>query len=208
MALKFANQKGSAVKGANQYKYVDGENKLRIVGDIVPRYVYWVKGEAGKDIPFECLDFDRDTERFAKLEKNWVAEFYPDLKSSWAYAVQCISDGELKVLNLKKKLWQQIIVAAEDLGDPTDPDTGWDIVFRKVKTGPSPLNVEYQLVVTRCKPRPLTDEERALLENLKSMDEIYPRPTPEAQLEQLKKLTMGRAGEDIDEIIEEEFEVN
>ena len=40
-----------------------------------------------------------------------------------------------KVVNLKKKLWEQIITAAEDLGDPTDPESGWDVQFKRVKTG-------------------------------------------------------------------------
>ena len=73
-----------------------------------------------------------------------------------------LTGGKVKVVNLKKKLWEQIITAAEDLGDPTDPDTGWDICFKRVKTGPLPYNVEYQLQALKCKPRPLHDEERSL----------------------------------------------
>ena len=68
----------------------------------------------------ECLSFDRNTEKFNNLEKDWVREYYPDLKCGWSYATQCIDNGKVKVVNLKKKLWEQIITAAEDLGDPTN----------------------------------------------------------------------------------------
>ena len=72
--------------------------------------------------------------------KDWVKNI-PDLKCTWSYAIQCIHNGELQVFNLKKKLWEQIRVAAEDLGDPTNVETGWDIFFKRVKTGPMPYNV-------------------------------------------------------------------
>ena len=67
------------------------------------------------------------------------------MKCTWSYAIQCIHDGKVKVLNLKKKLLEQILVAAEDLGDPADPETGWDVHFKRSKTGPQVFNVEYKL---------------------------------------------------------------
>ena len=143
MAISFNQQKGSAQKTSiKSFQYVNGDNKMRLCGDILARYVYWIKGQNDKNIPMECLSFDRNTESFNNKEKDWVREYYPDLKCGWSYATQCIDNGEVKVVNLKKKLWEQIITAAEDLGDPTDPDTGWDICFKKVKTGPLPYNVE------------------------------------------------------------------
>ena len=52
MALKFGDAKGSAQKSSLvQYQYVDGDNSVRLVGDILPRYVYWVQGENNKNIP-------------------------------------------------------------------------------------------------------------------------------------------------------------
>ena len=74
------------------------------------------------------------------------------------------------------------------LGDPTDPETGWDVCFKRVKTGPLPYNVEYQLQALKCKPRALSDDEVAAVEGLKSMDEVMPRPTPDAQKELLDRL--------------------
>ena len=207
MALSFNKQTGGAQKASiDSFQYVDGDNKMRVVGDILARYVYWIKGENDKNIPMECLSFDRNSERFNNVDKDWVREYYPDLKCGWSYATQCIEGGKVKVVNLKKKLWEQIITAAEDLGDPTDPDTGWDICFKRVKTGPLPYNVEYQLQALKCKPRPLTDEERDLVADLKSMDDVMSRPTPDAQKELLDRVR-GAANEADDELLDEEFNV-
>ena len=207
MAISFNQQKGSAQKTSiKSFQYVNGDNKMRLCGDILARYVYWIKGQNDKNIPMECLSFDRNTESFNNKEKDWVREYYPDLKCGWSYATQCIDNGEVKVVNLKKKLWEQIITAAEDLGDPTDPETGWDICFKKVKTGPLPYNVEYQLQALKCKPRELDDEEKALLEDLKSMDDVMPRPTPDAQKELLDRVREASTTE-VDETLEAEFNI-
>ena len=207
MAISFNQQKGSAQKTSiSTFQYKDGDNSLRIVGDILARYVYWIKGENDKNIPLECLSFDRNVETFTNQEKDWVREYYPDLKCAWSYATQCIDNGEIKVVNLKKKLWEAIISAAEDLGDPTDPETGWDIKFKRVKTGPLPYNVEYQLQALKCKPSPLSDKDTALLEELKSMDEVMSRPTPDAQKELLDRVRQAHTTE-VDDTLESEFNV-
>lgn len=209
MAISFNQQKGAAQKSSiDTFSFRDGDNKMRLVGDVLARYVYWIEGENGKNIPLECLSFDRNSERFTNLEKDWVREYYPDLKCGWSYAMQCIdpADNKVKVVNLKKKLWEQIITAAEDLGDPTDVTTGWDVCFKRVKTGPLPYNVEYQLQVLKCKPRPLEDAEIAAIEGLKSMDEVMTRPTPDAQKELLDRLR-GPSQEQMDESLEAEFNI-
>ena len=77
--------------------------------------------------PIECLSFDPVKEKFNNALPDVVPQYFgSDKKCSWAYAMNCIdpSDGKVKVLNLKKKLFQQILDTSEDLGDPTDMDTG------------------------------------------------------------------------------------
>ena len=209
MAISFNQQKGAAQKSSiDTFSFRDGDNKMRLVGDVLARYVYWIEGENGKNIPLECLSFDRNAERFTNIEKDWVREYYPDLKCGWSYAMQCIdpADSKVKVVNLKKKLWEQIITASEDLGDPTDVTTGWDVCFKRVKTGPLPYNVEYQLQVLKCKPRALEGDELAAIEGLKSMDEVMARPTPDAQKELLDRLR-GPSQEQMDESLEAEFNI-
>ena len=207
MAIKFNQAQGSAIKNKiDQYVYKNGDNVLRMVGDLLPRYVYWIKGENNKNIPMECLSFDRNSETFNNVEHDHVRDFYPDLKCGWAYAVQGIdySDKTVKVVNLKRKLFDQILVAMEDLGNPTDTETGWDIFFKRLKTGPQVFNVEYQLQVLKCKPRALEDWEQELIGELKSMDDVLPRPTPDAQLELLKRVQ----GAESNETVDEEFDVS
>jgi len=194
MALSFKQTKGRAQKSSvESYEYKDGENTVRLIGGVLPRYVYWVKGTNNKDIPIECLAFSRDKEKFDNLEKDWVPDYHADLRCSWSYAVNCIDpkEGKVKVLNLKKKLFEQILTAAEDLGDPTDPETGWDVVFKRVKTGPLAYNVEYTLQVLRCKQRALNTEELELAEKALPIDEKYPRANPDEIKALLEKLQAG-----------------
>lgn len=195
MAIAFKNTKGKAQKSSvESYTYKDGENRVRLIGGVLPRYVYWVKGTNNKDIPIECLAFSRDKEKFDNLEKDHVPEFYPDLKCSWSYAVNCIdpADGKVKVLNLKKKLFESILQTAEDLGmDPTDYDEGFDIVFRRTKTGPLAFNVSYDLSPLKCKQRALTADERAAADAAQDIDSKYPRATAEEQRALLEKLAAG-----------------
>ena len=199
MALKFGETKGRAVKkSVEAYEYKDGENTVRLIGGVLPRYVYWLKGTNNKDIPIECLAFDREKEKFTNAEHDHVPAFYPDKKCSWAYSVNCIDpkDGKVKALNLKKKLFEQILTAAEDLGDPTDPDTGWDVVFKRTKTGPLPFNVEYNLSVLKCKRRALTADERAVADSAEDIDSKFPRPTPDEVKAALEKIAAGATADD------------
>lgn len=195
MALTFKNTKGKAQSNkVESFEYKDGENVVRLVGGVLPRYIYWLKGTNNKDIPVECLAFNREKEKFDNVEKDLVPEFFPEAKCSWSYSVNCIDpkQGKVVALNLKKKLFEQIVSAAEDLGDPTDPDTGWDVVFKRVKTGPLAFNVEYTLQVLRCKPRALTEDERAMVEAAKTIDEKFPRPTEAEVRAVLEKITSNQ----------------
>ena len=201
MALKFGDTKGKAQKkSVDSYEYKDGDNTVRIFGGVLPRYVYWLKGTNNKDIPVECLAFNRATERFDNKEIDLVPEYFPDKKCSWAYSINCIDprDGKVKVLNLKKKLFEQVMTAAEDLGDPTDEDSGWDIVFKRAKTGPLAFNVEYTLSVLKCKRRPLNDDEKALVAAAEDIDTKFPRPSVDEIRATLDKLASGSSESETD----------
>ena len=207
MAISFAKTKGKAQSSkVDSYEYKDGDNTVRIFGGVLPRYIYWLKGSNNKDIPVECLAFSREDERFNNAELDHVQSFFPEAKCSWSYSVNCIDprDGKAKVLNLKKKLFEQIVTAAESLGDPTDPDTGWDIVFKRSKTGPLAFNISYDLKALACKVRSLSEAERAVIAAEKSIDEKYPRPTPEDVLKTLERITKGGEDDDTDSTTDKE----
>lgn len=208
--LSFGSVKGSAKKEkVDSYKIVDGDNSVRLFGNILPRYVYWIKGTNGKNLPFECLEFNRQSEEFDKAEKDWVKEYFPDLKCGWSYSMMCLdSQNRPVIFNFKKKLFDQIMANIDDLGDPTDPDTGWMLKFSKKKTGPLPINVEYTLQTVKClnSKGPLSAEEKAAIEASKPIEELLPRATPAAQKELLEKLVKGEE-DTIDESVEEELNV-
>jgi len=210
MAIGFNTTKGSAQKDKIEtYNYAGKEDHhVRLIGDLLPRYVYWIKGENGKNIPMECLSLDRNSGTFNNQEHVHVRDCYPDLQCGWSYAIQCIdyADKSVKVLNLKRKLFDQVLVAMEELGDPTDPVTGYDIHFKRKKTGPQVFNVEYQLAVLKCKPRELEEWEQELLSGLKSMDDVLTRPTADAQLELLRRV--NDQGSDTPEDVSSEFDVS
>ena len=68
--------------------------------------------------------------------------------------------------------------------------------------------MEYQLQALKCKPRALTEAELSAIADLKSMDEVMPRPTPDAQKELLDKIRDNAgSAEEIDETIEDEFKI-
>jgi hypothetical protein len=207
MALAFSNTAGKAIKNSvDSFTYKDGDNSVRIFGGVLPRYVYWLKGTNNKDIPVECLAFSRTKEKFDNKEVDHVPAYYPEIDSkgkritncSWSYSINCIdpTDGKVKVLNLKKKLFEQIVAAAEDLGDPTDIDAGWDIKFKRAKTGPLPFNVEYTLQVLKCKVRPLTAEEREAVAAAVDIDSKYVRPTADEVKALLDKIKAGASEEE------------
>lgn len=216
MALAFNQAKGTAQKKViDSYTMKNGDNKVRFVGPLLARYVYWIEGFNNKKIPVECLSFDREKEAFINVEKDWVPDFYPDLKCSWAYGILCIDpdDGKVKLFNLKKRLLEQIITAAEDLGDPTDPDTGYMIHFKKVKTGSMAYNVEYRFQPLKCKPEPLTDEEREAVANHATIEELIPRPTADQVKTFLEKIKEAKDNPDATDNVDmgdevsEEFDV-
>ena len=191
--VSFKQVNGSAKKGELEYfKFKDGSNTFRMFGGILARYVYWVKTRDGSTtVPMECLSFDREEERFTNVEEDVVRAHFPDLQCSWSYMVLCIdpSDGKLKALGLKKKMFEQIILAAQELGDPTDVDSGWTVSVNRKKNGPQAYNVEYTVEVLKCQKNiaPLTPEEREIVAEAKSIDEYYPRTNPEDQLAFMKR---------------------
>ena len=101
------------------------------------------------------------------------------------------------------------MVAAEDLGDPTDIETGWALCFKKQKTGPLPFNVEYTLQVLKCKPEPLSADQLEAIKELPNIDDVISRPTSELQREFIESRVLENAGKTSipDEVAEEVSEL-
>ena len=202
MALSFNKVKGQADRQkVPSYKFREGENRVRLFGGILARYIYWIPGSSGEGnkSPVECLEFNRDTEKFDRAEKDWVKDYYPDLKPEWAYASLCYdakNPGEIMIFNHKKKLFAQIQSLVEDLGDPTDPETGWDLCFVRKKTGPKTFNVEYVLEQLKCSKSKgeIPDEMQVKIAAHPSIDDVLRRANPEDIKKYLDKLRAGETG--------------
>lgn len=204
MALSWGDAKG--VQSGGERKEVtrlklDGNVKIRLIGDVMPRYVYWVVTTEGKKYPVECLEFDRKTEKFDPTRKNPFSQIPQEIykeKPQFAYVCNVIdrADGKIKIFDLKSTVYKQIIQYAQspDYGNPADPDSGYDISIKKEKTGPQPQNVKYTCMPARNSSK-LTPEEREL--QLFDLDKMYKTQTYEEQMEWLIKNTtyfVGAAG--------------
>ena len=207
-ALSWGKTNGEAKKSDVTYmKLADGDSTFRIVSGVLPMYTYWVKSPAGKDVPFECLQFDREQERFVNSNRDPVKErLGKDTKCQWSYKCQVINraTGKVEVLQLKKSIMEGIISVAGQLGcDPSDYDTGVEFTVNRKKTGPKQFNVEYTVKQLICKQKPLTAEDLELIKELKAIETLFIRPTADEQAESLEKFLAGAPasgdGEDGDE---------
>jgi len=204
MSLAFNETAGSAKSTKIDYfKFEDGDNEFRLVGGVLPRYVYWHKTPKNTAIALECLGFNRESESFDNKEKDWFQHYFPDIKCKWSYVVQAYDKaGKLVVVSLRKKMFEAIKSnASKHWGDPTDPDTGMKIVVTKAKNGAQAFNVEYTIDVLGCKVLPLTDEQKKELEEKPTIDELFVRQTPDEQ-----KLNIERIWFSAEEVEEEKEE--
>lgn len=181
----------------------NGDTRVRLVGNLLPRYVYWVVTKEGRKFPVECLQFDRATESWDNNAPDPVkeidAEVYSE-KPQFAYVCNVIdrADGEVKLLDLRSTVYQQIVDYATnpDYGNPADSDSGYDITIKREKTGPLPQNVKYTIIPARTNAA-LTDEEKAL--ELYNLDTILKRPTYDDQKKWLLENTTYFMGDTSDE---------
>lgn len=218
MGLSFDKLQGEAVKSSVKYmKLVNGNNTFRILPDsVMPCYTYWIKGANGKDLPFEALQFNRETEKFENQKSCPVKDMglqkevkqkdgsmaMEDLRCQWSYKCQVINQATktVEVLQLKKGMLSEIISVAQQLGiDPTNLDTGTWITVERKKTGPSVFNVEYKVQQLMCKSAPLEDEFRALLtDEVKTMSEMFKLETYDEQYARIIKHTTGESDKEDD----------
>ncbi len=176
-----------------------GDTKLRLVGDVMPRYCYWVVTKDGKKMPVECLQFDRDTESINASIKDPFKEIDADVyaeKPQFAYVCNVIDrkDNKVKLLDLRSTIYAQIVDYATnpEYGSPADSESGYDLTLKKEKTGPLPQNVKYTVIPARSS-KALTEEERAL--ELYDLSKIFKRQTYDEQKQWLLENTTLFAGD-------------
>ena len=201
--------KGKQSTGSNQRKEIErltlsiGDTKVRLIGDVMPRYCYWVVTTEGKKMPVECLSFSRETESFDNNAQDPFKEIdtaiYSD-KPQFSYVCNVIdrTDGKIKLFDLRATIYSQIVDYASnpEYGNPADAAKGYDLTVKKEKTGPLPQNVKYTVVPARSNTA-LTEDEQKL--ELFELDRIYKRQTYDEQKEWLLQNTAFFSAEAGDE---------
>lgn len=201
--------KGKQTSGNQQKRDIErvtlglGDTKLRLVGDVMPRYCYWVVTKDGKKMPVECLQFDRETESFNSNIRDPFKEIDPDVyaeKPQFAYVCNVIDrkDNKVKLLDLRSTIYAQIVDYATnpEYGSPADAETGYDLTLKKEKTGPLPQNVKYTVIPARSS-KALSEEEKAM--ELFDLSKIFKRQTYDEQKQWLLENTTLFAGDVSDE---------
>lgn len=200
MALEWTNLKNQPLNAGNSNRNIEriklneGATTIRLIGNVMPRYVYWVINNEGKRTPIECLSFNRDNETFTERPgvdpvKEIDSAIYSD-KPVFSYVCNAIDrkDGVIKLFDLKPTIYRQILDYAmnPEYGNPANPVEGYDITVKKEKTGPQIMNVKYTCIPSR-RTVPLTEAELAL--ELFDLEKIFKRPTYEEQKEFLLRNT-------------------
>jgi len=182
----------------------DASATVRLIGNVLPRYVYWVTTSEGKRIPVECLEFDRGDEKFDPNAKNPFNEIPENIfgeKAQFAYVCNVIdrSDNTIKLLDLKRTMYTQIkdFVNNPEYGSPADETKGYDITIKKEGTGPKPQNVKYSCMPGRSST-PLTPKEKEL--ELYDLNKIFSRQTYDDQKQWLVQNTVYFAGIEGDDL--------
>lgn len=194
----FLASKGEAqLNNLNYAKFGMGTTQIRLVGDLLPGYAYWLKNSLNKDRKFDNLAFNPATERwdsgqpdvvkeFGFTERNEKGETVP-MKSKRNYQIQILnrSSGKLEVMSLSKSMFDSIVAYCRDTGvtdvgslelfiDKTGDQARWSSIrynLNQVKT------MQFNSQPAKVEEARAKDGE--LLKDLKDIKELFPRPTPE-----------------------------
>ena len=194
----FLASKGEAqLNNLNYAKFGMGTTQIRLVGDLLPGYAYWLKNSLNKDRKFDNLAFNPATERwdsgqpdvvkeFGFTERNEKGETVP-MKSKRNYQIQILNraSGKLEVMSLSKSMFDSIVAYCRDTGvtdvgslelfiDKTGDQARWSSIrynLNQVKT------MQFNSQPAKVEEARAKDGE--LLKDLKDIKELFPRPTPE-----------------------------
>lgn len=188
--------------------------KFRVAtGEILRSYTYWVKNAKGKELPFENLSFSRENEKFNSGEHDPVraqglqqydatAKKMVPLKSKRSYKVMIINraTGAVECLDLKKSIFDGMVkfIKENRNADGSYPDVT-DFEWVVDRTGQKWNEVKYDLNVMATlranKPEALAEvrvNDEDLIASVKTIDELFPRETPEEQEARLIKHLTAR----------------
>lgn len=190
-------------------KFAMGVTQIRIVGDLLPGYSYWLKNSQGKDRKFDNLAFNPKTEKWDSgitdvirelgfTEKNEKGETVP-MKSKRNYQVQIInrSTNKVEVMSLSKTMFDAIVAYCRDTNttdvgslelfiEKTGDAARWNSIrynLNQIKT--------MQLNADPAKVAAAREKDSELLKELKPITELFPRPSAEELRQQVAAFLSG-----------------
>ena len=194
----FLNTKGEAqLSNVSFAKFGMGSTQIRLIGDLLPGYAYWLKNSLNKDRKFDNLAFNPKTERwdsgepdvvkeFGFTERNEKGETVP-MKSKRNYQIQILnrSSGKLEVMSLSKGMFDSIVAYCRDTGvtdvgslelfiEKTGDAARWNSIrynLNQVKT------MQFNNQPAKVAEARAKDDE--LLKDVKDIRELFPRPSAE-----------------------------
>ena len=212
-ALAWGEANGEAVKSdVVHMKLVNGDTQFRIVSGVIARMDYWVHNKEGKPRPFECLRFDRMKEKFIPGAVDPVSEFgltekdpqnpgkMRPLRCKRAYKCMVINrkTGKLEAMDLKKSIFDGILSTMKDL-DVKDPTSIDFVVNRK---GEQWHEVSYEIAAIKtmklqgsAEVAALHEADKEIIENMKPIDELFPRMPADEMRDEVAAWLSGGAAE-------------
>jgi hypothetical protein len=123
------NTKKPETSSGNYMKFIDGENRIRIVTDAIVGWEWWVPGENGKNKPVRVQECPEEVPAEAVSDGygNYIKEFY-------AFGVYNYAEKKIQILEITQKSIQEKLFNLEadpDWGDPK----GYDIKIIRGKKG-------------------------------------------------------------------------
>ena len=193
----------ASVSNVSYAKFGMGVTQFRIVGDLLPGYSYWLKNSQGKDRKFDNLAFNPKTEKWDSgitdvirergfTEKNEKGETIP-MKSKRNYQVQIInrSTNKVEVMSLSKTMFDAIVAYCRDT-NTTDVGS-LELFIEKTGDAARWSSIRYnlnqiktmQLNADPAKVAAAREKDEELLKDIKTIHELFPRPSAEELRQQL-----------------------
>lgn len=213
MAKSWGSTKGNTTSDKLDYlKFKNGKQTVRVVSGVEARYCYWPVNKDAKTAPFDCLRFDRDTERFLQGAKDPIQDL--GLKDKAGEPLKCKknyvcwvidrADNKLKIMTVKDGILKgiQSVMQQLKLDDPSVIDlvitrsgTTWNNTEYKIEE-----IAAYQFKQAIDNPNsPESQLHKADLEilgedmqNVKDLREVFPIPSYDEQLQSVTAFMEGR----------------
>lgn len=229
LIARYNEAKAKQATAAGFVRLQTGENRMRLVtftnekSGAEELYVEY-QSHFLQDISVACLkSFGEKScpvcDYVAQLRKRDMSAVAKKIAAKTRYYFNVISDGEVKVLEVGRQIWDQIMAffADAEYGNIADLRTGCDI---KIKKDGSGINTEYAVMASRTatavklpgEPKDLTklvvrkdveELESLLYSKFERLDDEVPFSTNEATEEYEEKLARDGAGKASDS--EDEF---